>query len=400
MATSSSSPPPDGGDEQPSKTKRSRGGALLKFGLSIGLSAFFLWLAVRALGGCPDGLSCVDGACVAPGQDPTECAAAAESCPSCVAWNDLPGQLANVSVWALIAFSLMYGAVHFIRIWRWYYMLRPLGLRQFVPALNAGAIGLAAIVIVPLRLGELVRPYLISRDTRIKMSSALGTAVVERVVDGLVVTGMLFVTLAVLPKSGEQPAVVWTTATIAAAIFVSASLVLAFAWWKRAATLRFLARIGNRISAGLTRKVLGLLEGFLDGVATLAGGRSNLGWFLFTTVLYWAFNGASMVYLANAFGLELGYFEGLAVMAILVIGIMVPGAPGHIGTFEFFLQAGLSLFVAIGEAPMQVVAYIATLHILQFLVQVVIGAPFFLVSGVSIRRAIEAGAEEATEPPH
>lgn len=376
--------------------RRQRALSWVKFGLSIGLSALFLWLAFASLGGCPDGLDCVEGACVAPGTDPAaQCAADAEvACPSCVDWSHLPDQLGDVSLVAVLLFVLMYTVVHGVRIWRWYYMLRPLGMRRFGPALSAGAIGLAAVVIVPLRLGELVRPYLIARDTDVPMSAALGTAVVERVIDGLVVTGMLFVLLLTLPTRADGPAAVWTAGTIAAVIFVSTSIVLVFAWLKRGPTLRVLEAIGNRISRGLTTKALALLEGFLDGVATLRRAGRDLAGFTATTALYWVLNAASMAYLAQAFGLELGVLEAAAAMSILVIGIMVPGAPGHIGTYEYFFQAGLAMFIAVDAQPERVIAYIATLHVLQFLVQIVLGAPFLLMSGVSLRRAIAAGEDE------
>lgn len=378
-------------------TRRQRALSWVKFGLSIGLSALFLWLTFASLGGCPEGLSCVKGACVAPGDDPAVACGTAEEgqvCASCVDWANLPAQLADVSLGSLLFFVLVYAVVHVLRIWRWYYMLRPLGLRRLWPAVNAGAIGLAAVVIVPLRLGELVRPYVIARETDVPMSAALGTAVVERVVDGLVVTGLLFVMLLTLETRADSPAAVWTAGTISAVVFVATSVVLVFAWARRGPTLRVLESIGNRVSRGLTVKALGLLEGFLDGVATLWRSGRDLGGFTLTTLAYWVLNAASTAWLAQAFGLELGFLEALAVMSILVIGIMVPGAPGHIGTYEYFFQAGLALFVAVDAQPQRVVAYIATIHVLQFLVQVGFGAPFLLASGISLRRAIAATEEE------
>ena len=279
--------------------------------------------------------------------------------------------------------------VHGTRLLRWYYLLRPLGLKKFRPALNAGAIGLAAIVIVPLRLGEFVRPYIISRDTHIPMSAALGTAVVERVIDGLSVTLILFLTLFTVTTRADAPAVVWTAGVISLAAFSSIMTVLMLCWWQRQRTIAILRTIGNKVSAKLTQKLLALLDSFLDGVASLRTG-GDLYRFLFYTILYWIGNALTLTYLANAFGIELGVWEGFAVMSMLVIGIMVPGGPGHIGTFEFFLQAGLSLFVAVSLMPEKVLAFVATLHVLQFLIQVLFAIPFWLADGINLRRALAA----------
>ena len=351
----------------------------LKFLFSIGLSVLFLYLAVSNLGGCPDGSTCEAGQCVGE--------ACGEACPSCIVWSELPAQIAKLSMVTLGLYILAFLAIHVFRIWRWYFLLRPLGLKEFGPALNAGAIGLAAIIIVPLRLGELVRPYLISRDTDIPMTAALGTAVVERVVDGLSVTLILFIGLLLVPTQTQEPGFVWTAGTISAGVFGTVMTVLLLSWWKREATSRVLRRIGEPISKGLTDKALRLLDGFLDGVASLRAG-GDLYYFLLFTFFYWLFNGASLALLANGFGIELTVWEGYTVMAILVIGIMVPGGPGHVGTFEFFLQAGLGLYIAVETMPDKVVAFIATLHVVQFLIQLVVGIPFWLKDGLSLKKAI------------
>ncbi|MDX9723544.1 MAG: lysylphosphatidylglycerol synthase transmembrane domain-containing protein, partial [Myxococcota bacterium] len=354
----------------------------LRLTLSLGLSALFLYLAVASLGTCPSGADCIEGRCTVV----SGVCSAERPCQSCVDWSNLPAQLRDVSLSSIIVFSVFFLLVHATRLVRWYYLLRPLGLKRFYPALHAGAIGLAAIIVIPLRLGEFVRPYLIARDTEVPLPAALGTAVVERVIDGLSVTLLLFVTLATVQTRADEPAVVWTAGIISAGIFGTVMAVLLFSWWQREATIRVLRRFGNVFSEGLTEKALGLLEGFLDGVASLRAG-GDLYQFLSWTVLYWIINALSLVYLANAFGLELGWWEGFAVMSMLVIGIMVPGGPGHIGTFEFFLQTSLGLFVAVNEMPERVLAFVATLHVLQFLVQVLFGIPFWLVDGVTGRRA-------------
>ena len=48
---------------------------------------------------------------------------------------------------------------------------------------------------MPMRLGELVRPALISTQASIRRSTALATIVVERVIDGVMVAGFLAVAL-------------------------------------------------------------------------------------------------------------------------------------------------------------------------------------------------------------
>jgi len=56
-------------------------------------------------------------------------------------------------------------------------------------------VGFLAIAAIPARIGELARPYLISQKSSIKMSSALGTILVERVLDSFTVLAIAIIVL-------------------------------------------------------------------------------------------------------------------------------------------------------------------------------------------------------------
>ena len=74
-----------------------------------------------------------------------------------------------------------------LRSFRWGLILSPLEKIDQLSLFSVTSVGFLAIIAIPARLGELARPYLITKKSRIKMSSALGTIVVERVFDSLTV---------------------------------------------------------------------------------------------------------------------------------------------------------------------------------------------------------------------
>src|SRR4029079_11245838 len=83
---------------------------------------------------------------------------------------------------------------HLFRAWRWDFLLRSAGARVPLHRLLAiSSVGFMAILALPLRLGELVRPYYVAREGHVRMSAALGTIAVERIVDGLVISIVFFV---------------------------------------------------------------------------------------------------------------------------------------------------------------------------------------------------------------
>ena len=74
-----------------------------------------------------------------------------------------------------------------LRSIRWGLILRPIGKVDQLSLFSVSSVGFLAIIAIPARLGELARPYLIAKKSRIPMSSALGTIFVERVLDSLTV---------------------------------------------------------------------------------------------------------------------------------------------------------------------------------------------------------------------
>ena len=82
---------------------------------------------------------------------------------------------------------------HLCRSLRWNYLLAPLGIKiPPGPLLAISSVGFMAILALPARLGEFVRPGLLRRRG-ISASAALGTVAVERIVDGLMISLFVFV---------------------------------------------------------------------------------------------------------------------------------------------------------------------------------------------------------------
>lgn len=289
------------------------------------------------------------------------------------AWLEV-ADLGHLALWSAL-FVCVYAVSHAARVMRWYYLVRPLGDVQRRDVVRVGLAGFAAILLLPMRLGEFVRPYLLSRRTSLAMSSLLGTVVVERVLDGLVITGLLFLTLA--SYQGVAPTQFARILGFAsAAIFVPALAVCLMAWWRRAWTVGMVRSVGARIAPGLAERASSMLLTFVEGFESLSQSRS-LAPFVGWTVVYWGANVLSMWLLAHmGLGLELGVWDMTTVMAILVVGIMVPAGPAMAGNFQYFMAQGLGLFVAmdVDANAASAAVFVALLHVLQFAVIVLPGA--------------------------
>jgi len=83
--------------------------------------------------------------------------------------------------------------VHLCRSLRWNELLAPLGVRVPAgPLLAISSVGFMAILALPVRLGEFVRPGLLAKGGYSTAAAALGTVAVERIVDGLIISLLVF----------------------------------------------------------------------------------------------------------------------------------------------------------------------------------------------------------------
>src|SRR5512142_2381394 len=84
---------------------------------------------------------------------------------------------ARVRWWTVVVYAVLFATMHLVRSSRWYFLLAPVHPVPFV--------GYSALTLLPFRLGEVVRPWLIHKRERVSFFAATGTVGAERVIDGL-----------------------------------------------------------------------------------------------------------------------------------------------------------------------------------------------------------------------
>jgi uncharacterized protein (TIRG00374 family) len=226
-----------------------------------------------------------------------------------------------------------------LRSYRWGLILSPLAKVGQLTLFSVTNVGFLAIIAIPARLGELARPYLITRKSDIPMSSAFGTIFVERGFDCLTVLIILLFVLFFTPLP------LWFIRAGLLLLLLTAALLAAMVLLlvKREASLRTLcpliAKLPDRYAAAVNR----LLDHFIDGFRSLVDPRLLL---LVTglSLAIWLVNVAIIHLMLMAFGFELPLAAAFVLMIILIVGIAIPTAPGFIGNWHYFCILGLSLF--------------------------------------------------------
>ena len=307
-------------------------------------------------------------------------------------------QIRQAHVGLLLAAIAVATAGFLIRALRWKVLLQPVcadtSLRNRFAAVN---IGFMANNLLPARVGEFARAYALSKVEPISMSAALGSLVVERVLDALVLMGILLATI----FSPSFPATArLTEGPLGAALNAVILLltVLVFVIINLLVMPRTVVRVTERLlealSGDFARPVVSALEGFLGSLNVFRSPKLLLLGVIWS-VGFWLWNGLSFWLAMLAFDIHVGPLAAYFTEAVVGFGVAIPAAPGFFGTFHASASWALSVFDV--PAPSSL-AFAFGYHLGGFIPVTVIGLYYAGRIGLSLKdvgesqiRADEAG---------
>jgi glycosyltransferase 2 family protein len=278
----------------------------LQFGVAIGISALCVWLSMKEV----------------------DLARVAQSLRNA-------NYLGFAGVMAITIFAF------WVRAIRWRLLLRldrPIATGSLF---SATMIGFMANNVLPFRLGEFVRPWALARREKLSKSMLLATIVVERAIDMLTLLGIFGIALLVSPIDGNTPAGRLVQGGARVLLVLSVCLTVFVVAAERN---RRLAHNLIGLLPGLLRDRAGrLLDRFLDGFSLFRDIGRLLQVFLLSFGMFLSFAVALWI---TAWSLDIAvpWYAGLVMLVVTAIGIMVPAAPGYVGTLHVACTAGLALY--------------------------------------------------------
>ena len=208
---------------------------------------------------------------------------------------------------------------------RWRALLAPIRRLPYPRVLGYTYLGYLANNVLPARLGELVRSHALGENEGISRPTVLGTVVVERIVDTVIVVGVAAIAVVLLGVGG-----VVSTAVVLGAGFVGVlliALVLAVSSHRLPGVARVTA-LAERFP-----RVLELGRRLRDGLAVVGDPRA-VGAAILLSVLAWAASIATFVIAGAAIGISLTPAQGALLSSGVALATIVPSGPGYLGTFE------------------------------------------------------------------
>ena len=313
-----------------------------------------------------------------------------------ITWDELAKALRAVDGRLLALATLVAVADQALRGVRWRVLVRPVADISTADAFSYLSIGALANALLPLRAGELVRPALLGEKRGLSKSALLGTVVVERVLDVVLLAALALLLLELMPIPTE----IKTTLLVLGG---GGLVALAGLWWAAGALeagpdsprAQRLRGWGQRLAGPMEqpRRVLGvdlraalrriwpLLHRFTDGLGSLRSPRlAGQAWLL--TMLAW---GASIAYndlVLRACGLHLPWTASLMALVLINLGAAAPSTPGGLGIVQ---AAAVLALTPWHVADAQAGAFAVLVHAVVYLVMVGIGFLCLWREGLSLR---------------
>jgi glycosyltransferase 2 family protein len=280
--------------------------------------------------------------------------------------------------------------IHLVRTYRWGLLLEPVAKLPFSKLNAASAVGIMALVLLPFRLGEFARPYLVAERPRLRVSAALSSVVVERVADGIFTAMLLILSLLAIPEGTRGLQAFRWAGGVVFAIFASLLAFLVLAYRNRPRAVRLTHRILDPVSPRLAERASGMMDAFIHGLR-LVPSRRKVALFFVLTALYWGMNGLGIQIFARSFDFRLGVLDAYTVLGVLVVGVMIPAGPGMVGTFQAAVAGGLALFYP--NAGERAFAFANVLWLVQLGQQTAFGLFFLFSRHIQFARIFQAPRE-------
>lgn len=289
----------------------------------------------------------------------------------------LSNSLNGVSWWIVAGVIPIILASHYVRAIRWVTILSPsVPLRRPWPAFSAVLVGYGSSVIIP-RIGEILRPWVFSRRTRVPLGTAISSVVLERVIDVLTLLcglGIMFAfqherVLRAIPGLTTQSLLL--SIVLPAFVLVLAIVLVAFT----TVGLGLAEVMRRRISSGFGEWLLKMMRHVREGTTAVRTPalwtrlvlQTALMWLLYAIPLWLLFKAMPLTSLAS-----LNLVDAAFVLVILSVGVTIAPTPGALGVYQGFAQT--ALVQAFGASPAEGLAFGITAWLVNYGVVLVAGA--------------------------
>ncbi|MEK7853058.1 MAG: lysylphosphatidylglycerol synthase transmembrane domain-containing protein [Planctomycetota bacterium] len=326
-----------------------------------------------------------------------------------IEWSLLKKALMEANYWFVIPTTILNLVVYLIRAIRWKGLLAHIKMIPVLNLLSITCIGFMANNVLPARVGEVLRPFLLYKRESIKFSTSMATVIVERIFDMLGLIIFAAVIIALLPDySGHihhsfSPVAAQETTDFGESVILSLKKwteVFAVAGFLMIIALflivtkpdffkKILAKLTFFLSHTLRDKIFAFYDSFVHGLKILEN-RTETFTMLGYTLLIWIICGAEIYFLGFSFHMQLPFVGACLVAICLALAIALPQAPGFIGVFHIAILKSLHIFGIHSSAAQ---SYAIVLWVISVFPITIMGFFFLWKEGITFHEVVKLEEE-------
>ena len=274
----------------------------------------------------------------------------------------LASEISKANYWSLMPFIVLETLALWARGMRWRVLLEEkLGSKRLFWITN---ISYYLSNILPLRIGELGRVYLVTRNSKVTGMQALSTALLERLLDVVTVFIMLFLVLPLIPKHGLVTSMSYLIVGLVIILIISLFVIAR----KRKTAAKVIGLMTQRLGTRIDGVINDAFDKFFESIDIVRGRRVILAgiW----SIIVWILSGLATYYLLIGFVPELQLYDAIFVTSLLALGIALPSVPASVGLWEASAVAALAVLGVNKEIAL---AFAIVMHVTVFVKMSILG---------------------------
>lgn len=252
----------------------------------------------------------------------------------------------RTTLWAAKAWPIALGlcavaAGFALRALRWHAMVA-----HFTPSVRLPATATAFLSsfalnnTLPLRAGDLARTFMYAKELQTSPATLAATLLIERLLDAATLVLLFCLGLWWIPAE-KIPAAWMGWVQQLGAIFTAAALAGLVALFLLPKMVMWALRYFEHTSKGAKLKAVVVQFGAAFGLLRSPALVLKL---LALSLLSWALEGCVFLAVAHALGMVLPGYAPWFALSTATLATLIPGTPGHLGTFDYFAVLGFSLY--------------------------------------------------------
>ena len=252
----------------------------------------------------------------------------------------------RTTLWAAKAWPIALGlcavaAGFALRALRWHAMVA-----HFTPSVRLPATATAFLSsfalnnTLPLRAGDLARTFMYAKELQTSPATLAATLLIERLLDAATLVLLFCLGLWWIPAE-KIPAAWMGWVQQLGAIFTAAAFAGLVALFLLPKMVMWALRHFEHTSKGAKLKAVVVQFGATFGLLRSPALVLKL---LALSLLSWALEGCVFLAVAHALGMVLPGYAPWFALSTATLATLIPGTPGHLGTFDYFAVLGFSLY--------------------------------------------------------